>query len=71
MLNYVLTTVARIGLGINVNKTKVVSFYIQEAGKIPAFINSSSVGEVLDFEYRRLTLIPNNQAKHEIATNDG
>ncbi|VDN60047.1 unnamed protein product [Dracunculus medinensis] len=70
MLNNVSTTAAKIGLRINVNKSKMFS-YIQGNDKISIFINSLPVEEMLDFKYLGSTLIPNGQAKAKIiAHND-
>ncbi|VDN56635.1 unnamed protein product [Dracunculus medinensis] len=68
ILNNVSETAARIGLRINVNKTKVFSSYVQEANKMPLFVNSLPVEEVFDFKYLGSTLIPNGQAKDDIIT---
>ncbi|VDN52128.1 unnamed protein product [Dracunculus medinensis] len=51
ILNNVSETATRIGLRINVNKTKVFSSYVQEADQIPLFVNSLPVEEVPDFKY--------------------
>ncbi|VDN54405.1 unnamed protein product [Dracunculus medinensis] len=61
-------TAGRIGLRINVNKTKDFSPYVQEADKMPLFVNSLPVEEVPDFKYLGSTLIPNGQAKDDITT---
>ncbi|VDN55899.1 unnamed protein product [Dracunculus medinensis] len=68
IVNNVSETAARIGLWINVNKTKVFSSYVQEADKMPLFVNSLPVEEVSDFKYFGSTLIPNGQAKDDIIT---
>ncbi|VDN55700.1 unnamed protein product [Dracunculus medinensis] len=68
ILNNVSETAARIGLSINVNKTKDFSSYVQEADKMPFFVNSLPVEEVPDFKYLGSTLIPNGRAKDDIIT---
>lgn len=45
---------------LRVNKTKIVSSYIQEADKIPFFINSLPIEESLDFKYLGSIPIPNS-----------
>ncbi|VDN53016.1 unnamed protein product [Dracunculus medinensis] len=68
MLNNVSETAARIGLRINVNKTKVFSPYVEEADKMPLFVNSLTVEEVPDFKYVGSPLISNARAKDDITT---
>ncbi|VDN54058.1 unnamed protein product [Dracunculus medinensis] len=63
ILNSVSETAARIGLRINVNKTKAFSSYVQKVDKMPLFVNSLPVEEVPGFKYLGSTLIANGQAK--------
>lgn len=53
---------------LRVNKTKIVSSYIQEADKIPFFINSLPAEKVRNFKYLESTLISNSQTKDDITT---
>ncbi|VDN53920.1 unnamed protein product [Dracunculus medinensis] len=63
ILNNVSETAARIGLRINVNKTKAFSSYVQKVDKMPLFVNSLPVEEVPDFKYLGSTLTANGQVK--------